>query len=63
MPHVLAIDLGTTGLKAAVVRDDGVVLGIASRVITTHFVDDGGVEKMPTNGGGSLLRQRARFSG
>ena len=45
MPHVLAIDLGTTGLKAAVVRDDGVVLGIASRAITTHFVADGGVEQ------------------
>ncbi|MEI7617777.1 MAG: FGGY family carbohydrate kinase [Actinomycetota bacterium] len=45
MPHVLAIDLGTTGLKVAVVRDDGAVLGIASRVITTHFVDGGGVEQ------------------
>jgi len=45
VPHVLAIDLGTTGLKVAVVRDDGAVLGIASRVITTHFVDGGGVEQ------------------
>lgn len=45
MPHVLAIDLGTTSLKVAVVRDDGVVLALASRGLTMAYVDGGGVEQ------------------
>ena len=45
MPHVLAIDLGTTGLKVAVVRDDGAVLSLAARELTMHLVAGGGVEQ------------------
>ncbi len=45
MPHVLAIDLGTTGVKVAVTRDDGVILGLASRPLTMHLVADSGVEQ------------------
>ena len=43
--HVLAIDLGTTGLKVAIVRDDGTVVALVGRALTTHYVADGGVEQ------------------
>ena len=45
MSHVLAIDLGTTGLKAAVVREDAMVVAAASRPLTNHLTADGGVEQ------------------
>jgi xylulokinase len=45
VPHVLAIDLGTTGLKVGVVRDDGAVLALAGRPLTMHLVEGGGVEQ------------------
>lgn len=45
MPHVLAIDLGTTSVKVAVVRDDGAVRALAGRALTLQFMPDGGVEQ------------------
>ncbi len=45
MPYVLAVDLGTSGVKVGIVRDDGAVMGLASRSLTMHFVADGGVEQ------------------
>jgi len=45
MPHVLAIDLGTTGVKVAVVRDDAAVLAVVSRPLTNTLTADGGVEQ------------------
>lgn len=45
MSYVLAIDLGTTGLKVAVVRVDGTVMSLAGRALTMHFLDGGGVEQ------------------
>ncbi|MEO5722900.1 MAG: FGGY family carbohydrate kinase, partial [Ilumatobacteraceae bacterium] len=45
--YVLSADLGTTGLKVAVVDDDGVVRGHAGESLPMIFVGDGGVEQDP----------------
>ncbi|HVM55334.1 MAG TPA: FGGY family carbohydrate kinase [Acidimicrobiales bacterium] len=45
MPSVLAIDLGTSGLKVAVVDEAGRVLGSASAPLTTTFLPGGGAEQ------------------
>ncbi|MCB0999129.1 MAG: hypothetical protein KDB40_07530 [Acidimicrobiales bacterium] len=44
---VLAIDLGTSGPKVAVVDERGHTLAWASRPVTTTFVGDGGAEQDP----------------
>ena len=44
-PYVLAIDLGTTGVKVAAVDRDGRVRGAASESFTTTFTPDGGAEQ------------------
>ena len=45
--YVLAVDLGSTGVKVAVVDEHGTVLGAAGQVLTTIFTADGGVEQDP----------------
>ncbi len=45
--HVLTIDLGTSGPKAAVVRDDGRVVGSGQAPLTIRFTADGGAEQDP----------------
>ncbi len=45
--HVLTIDLGTSGPKAAVVSHSGVVVGAARASVRTAFSDDGGAEQDP----------------
>jgi xylulokinase len=45
--HVLAVDLGTSGCKVAVVGLDGRVDSFAFEPVTTHFVADLGVEQDP----------------
>lgn len=45
--NVLAVDLGSTGVKVAVVDEHGTVLGAAGQVLTTIFTLDGGVEQDP----------------
>lgn len=42
---VLAIDLGSSGVKVAVVERDGAVLGAASAALPTIFTADGGAEQ------------------
>ncbi|MBI4933742.1 MAG: hypothetical protein HY828_07690 [Actinobacteria bacterium] len=44
---VLAVDLGTTGIKVAVVTPDGRVRGMAGEVIPLQFVDEVGAEQDP----------------
>jgi xylulokinase len=44
---VLAIDLGSSGVKVAVVDRDGIVLGSASSPLTTTHTADGGAEQDP----------------
>jgi xylulokinase len=43
--YVLAIDLGTTGVKVAAVDRDGAVHGAASESFPTSFTPDGGAEQ------------------
>lgn len=45
--HVLAVDLGTTGIKVAVVDGLAKVRAVAGEVIPLLFTDDGGVEQDP----------------
>jgi glycerol kinase len=47
MASILALDQGTTGSTALVVRDDGVVLGRGYREFTQHFPQPGWVEHDP----------------
>jgi glycerol kinase len=47
MASVLALDQGTTGSTALVVRDDGVILGRGYREFTQHFPHPGWVEHDP----------------
>ena len=57
--YVLAIDLGGSGQKAAIVADNGAVIASAEGNITTHLLPDGGAEQDPVewwNG----LKQAAR---
>ena len=44
VPHVLAIDAGTTGVRAFALGDDGTPLGYAYREFTQHFPRPGWVE-------------------
>jgi glycerol kinase len=44
MPYVLAIDAGTTGVRAFALADDGSPLGYAYREFTQHFPQPGWVE-------------------
>ena len=44
-PYVLAIDLGTTAVKVAVIRSDGAVLAAASERHVTTTTSDGGSEQ------------------
>ncbi len=44
MPSILALDQGTTGSTALVVRDDGRVVGSGYRELTQHYPEPGWVE-------------------
>ncbi|GAA3388169.1 xylulokinase [Cryptosporangium minutisporangium] len=46
-PQVLAIDLGTSGMKAALVAADGTVTGWAEREVPLHVLPGGGAEQDP----------------
>jgi xylulokinase len=48
-PDVLAVDLGTTGVKVAVVDPDGSVRGSAGETFPMLYTDDGGVEQDAEN--------------
>ncbi|HEX5817446.1 MAG TPA: FGGY family carbohydrate kinase, partial [Gemmatimonadales bacterium] len=44
MPSILALDEGTTGATALLVRDDGRIIGHGYREFTQHFPEPGRVE-------------------
>ncbi|HKT05178.1 MAG TPA: FGGY-family carbohydrate kinase [Rugosimonospora sp.] len=46
-PQVLAIDLGTSGMKAALVAADGTVTGWAERAVPLQVLPGGGAEQDP----------------
>ena len=43
--HVLAIDLGSGGIKVALVSDSGRIVAAADATVTTHLLPDGGAEQ------------------
>ncbi len=47
MKSILAIDLGSGSIKAAVVSDDGRVLSVSAAPVVTHLLSDGGAEQNP----------------
>src|SRR5262245_56989887 len=46
-PQILAIDLGTSGMKAALVAADGTVTGWAERPVALQILPGGGAEQDP----------------
>jgi xylulokinase len=46
-PQILAIDLGTSGMKAALVAADGTVTGWAERAVALRVLPGGGAEQDP----------------
>jgi xylulokinase len=54
--HVLAIDLGTSGLKVALVDGDGHLLATAAEALPTIFTPDGGAEQDPEHWWAALGR-------
>lgn len=46
-PQVLAVDLGTSGMKAALVAADGTLTGWAERPVPLHLLPGGGAEQDP----------------
>ncbi len=58
--HVLAVDLGTSGCKVAVVRLDGHVESFAFERVATHVVGSLGVEQEPEDWWRSLVAATAR---
>ncbi|GGM05806.1 MULTISPECIES: xylulokinase [Micromonospora] len=48
-PQVLAIDLGTSGMKAALVAADGTVTGWAERALRLRVLPGGGAEQDPAD--------------
>ena len=61
--HVLAVDLGSTGIKVAVVDETGVVRAVAGEVIPLLFVGERGVEQDPREWWSALGRCARRSVG
>ena len=49
MPYILAVDLGTSGCKTALVSLDGTVLSWRFRAVQTHLLDGAGAEQVPAD--------------
>lgn len=62
-PQVLALDLGTSGMKAALVAADGTVTGWASRGVDLVVLPDGGVEQRPEDWWEALVAVTADLGG
>jgi xylulokinase len=58
--HVLAVDLGTSGCKVAVVALDGRVESFAFEPVETHFIDALGVEQDPEDWWRALVAATGR---
>jgi len=54
-PHVLAVDLGTSGCKTALVSSDGSVAAWAFAPVATQVLPDGGAEQQPHDWWQALL--------
>lgn len=54
--YVLALDLGSGSIKAAVVSNAGIVVSVAAEPVTTHLLPNGGAEQDPESWWQSALR-------
>jgi xylulokinase len=59
----LAVDLGTSGVKVALVEDTGRVLGFESVPVGLHVTADGGAEQVPDEWWRGLLAAAGRLIG
>jgi xylulokinase len=62
-PAVLAVDLGTSGVKAALVTMQGRVLGWESESVSLHLTPDGGAEQSPEEWWQALVTVSRRLLG
>lgn len=62
-PVILAVDLGTSGMKTALVSIDGRVLGWETEPIRLHLTPDGGAEQSPDEWWGAFLAAAQRLLG
>ena len=58
--HVLAIDLGTSGPKAALVSSSGAVAGSATEPVSLHLLPEGGAEQDPAEWWSAITRSASR---
>ncbi|MBL8055320.1 MAG: FGGY-family carbohydrate kinase [Anaerolineales bacterium] len=66
MPHaplILAVDLGTSGVKVALVTLHGAVLGWEAEPVRTHITPDGGTEQAPGDWWAGLCAAAGRLLG
>lgn len=62
-PVVLAVDLGTSGMKVALVTLQGKVLGFDSKRVQLHLTPDGGAEQSPEEWWQAFLEVSGRLLG
>jgi xylulokinase len=62
-PVTLAVDLGTSGIKVALIEDSGQVLGWESVPIRLLVTADGGAEQVPAEWWGGFLEASKRLVG
>ncbi len=62
-PHILAIDLGTSGPKVALVSVDGAVLDCVFEPTTLHLFADGGAEQDPHDWWRAIVAGSRRLMG
>ena len=62
-PAVLAVDLGTSGMKVALVTLRGEVLGMESQGVKLHLTPDGGAEQSPEEWWQAFLSVSGRLLG
>jgi xylulokinase len=60
-PVILAIDLGTSGIKVALISLDGTVLGWDSQPLQLYLTPDGGVEQSPDEWWRAFLQTAGRL--
>lgn len=60
-PLILSIDLGTSGMKTALIHVDGQVLGWESKAIQLYLTPDGGAEQSPDEWWAAFLSTAGRL--
>ena len=60
-PTLLAVDLGTSGMKVALITVSGIVLGWESEPIKLYVTPDGGAEQSPDEWWGAFLSATKRL--